>query len=248
VKPKSLRNSIDEVKLRGKLLNEPHFDYHMTKGVSGITMVNENDRFLHLFTQNCLNDVFHSFLIPSKMAEENPGILDTNCTFQDSVMTSFHKYAIRNYFKRHKSDERDHKNYTLQSLASMEPMKRYLRKANNEKETNMKTEVEPTNPVVIEERKPWQVDIEELKKYKDVLAADLLSVWLDDVDDVVETRPIIEVHGNEAGPSMISTWVDNTICKEEIDIEDKMSVDLEPLIVPEPEKKMVRRKSYVKGF
>lgn len=243
MKPKSVTQSFEECKLRGKFLKDEHLAHHLQFSVTGIALVNEDDTYLHLFTQNFLNDVFHSTLLTTKMVAKMPRLFKKMSSFQESVITRIQEYE-EIVSKHEQVPENNH--YWLRKLKTARQFKDLLRTPIEE------TERTPTPENVSPPAQPWEVSIEQLSKYKDVLANDLLSVWDVDLEEDLTERPYFqELDSTDPGPSMTATWISNTICKEEVDIKDVVMIDDEPYELADTSrlvKNAAKRKSYVKGF
>ena len=197
-KPKNSLSTFNKCKDNGLFLFSDAITRHNTLNTAGITMVSQSK--LHLYTQNSIGDIFQSELIED----------DSNPTFLDKDIERFQEWDASLIEEKRVLEK---KKFPITNYVNLRGITRILKHSKiNDGPSQEDKVVAETSEFHIDIKPEWEVDIQQVKDCKDVLAATMLSIW--DVDhNILSENPLDALNGKQDKTAVlfsVSQWLNST--------------------------------------
>jgi hypothetical protein len=185
-----------------------NFENRLQKDITGITVLNENDTKLHVFTQNKCNDVFHTIVFSNvgdvKLQSNHNLYRSSSCHEKYEELIAHN--AITHQYK-----------YFVTKYKSLKPLIQHLKSSSDvfnlikpisSKKTDLNISSNFVNNV------SWKVNISDLFNCKDILSSDLLFLW--NIELEIEKK-----EDHNTAELKVSNWIhSSTLLKYEDKFDD----------------------------
>ena len=198
-KPKNSFSTFNKCKDLGLFLFSDAITRHCTLSTAGIAMVSQSKLFL--YTQNSIGDIFQSELIEDEsvpsFSEKDVKIYqewDESLT-EEMAMLEQRKFPVTNY-------------------VNFRGLTRILKHTQNHDEelSNEDKDAADTSEFHVDIKPEWEIDIQQVKECKDVLAASMLSIW--NVDhNIISDNPLDDLKDTKDKTAVllsVSRWLNST--------------------------------------
>lgn len=174
---------------------------------SGIKLKSINSEKFSLLTKNNCGDIF----------QQNIERKDGNVCSGDDQYERLDKLIDWDKQLRHRVEKENKLGARVTDITNFQSMVSYLR-------SNMHKEIDRTKTMSNIEPQPWEMSIEELASYQDVLANSLLDKWI--IAQDVEMEDVDVKYTDDR----MSNWVDSTVDQQYQIFEEDICVKDEPEI------------------